>query len=417
MQRSTQSLIRILIVQTQVVFNDNAVKLMLIGLAQMVLPKDDASIVVHVLASLFVAAFILFSPICGWLSDHFSKRNVMWWDLILQLAIGGLLVYTIKMEWLYFAVFCLFLLSIQATIFSPAKQGILKEVVGSLGLPIAVGWMEMLTICAALVGGYFGGGIFDKMTKQTHDAWEGAFLASLFLLASCIFSILIFYKTPSEPALSRDTFRWNLLWKHFYDLKDLWSHVEQKWAAIGIAYFYAVGSMFYLILVQIGSDAFGDKVGAVTRSGFLLMMLGAGIAMGSLTAATICRKKMDLLITLIGGWGMVIGTVTASFFIPYNLVFSSMLLFTGFFCGLFIVPLCAYLQDMASEERRGRILAATNLIMNIGAIVAIGLQYLMAEALDWSTQTQLLCTAGATLAITIYGHVLLEKVFRTHPYR
>ena len=64
-----------LFAQAQVAFNDNATKLILIGLVQWLLPANQAGQLVSVISLLLVAPFVLFAPFTGWLADRYDRRR------------------------------------------------------------------------------------------------------------------------------------------------------------------------------------------------------------------------------------------------------------------------------------------------------------------------------------------------------
>ena len=66
-----------LFAQAQVAFNDNATKLILIGIVQWLLTATEASRLVSVISLLLVATFLLFAPLTGWLADRYARRHVM----------------------------------------------------------------------------------------------------------------------------------------------------------------------------------------------------------------------------------------------------------------------------------------------------------------------------------------------------
>src|SRR5271170_1614636 len=103
MKRSFWSLIA---VQVQVLVNDNAAKLMLITLGAAVAPEllppklflnhpeyaeMSAKQIKTILAAIIILPFILFAPTAGWVSDRFSKRNVIVTSLWAQFAIIGMI--------------------------------------------------------------------------------------------------------------------------------------------------------------------------------------------------------------------------------------------------------------------------------------------------------------------------------------
>jgi len=142
MKRSFWSLVA---VQIQVLLNDNAAKLMLITLGAAVAPEllpqnyslhhqEYADMVAKqiktILAAIIILPFILFAPTAGWVSTRFSKRNVIVMSLWANRDHG--MIGTA----LWFPLICgLCHLSasscsaFSAPFFSPAKQGIIKEIV------------------------------------------------------------------------------------------------------------------------------------------------------------------------------------------------------------------------------------------------------------------------------------------------
>ena len=152
-KRPWTSLITVLGVLTQNAFNDNFLKLIFISLAGIVAAGSlIGNYAEQILAAFIPGAFLIFSPIGGFVSDKFSKRSVLFWSVVAQLIILAIAILSIQLESIKLGLFCFLLLSIQSTFFSPAKSGILKELVGSRKLAVANGMMQMLTMLAILGG-------------------------------------------------------------------------------------------------------------------------------------------------------------------------------------------------------------------------------------------------------------------------
>src|ERR1700683_1831566 len=95
MKRSFWSLIA---VQVQVLVNDNAAKLMLMTLGAATAaelfpgsPDTNAKTIKTILAAIIILPFVLFSPPAGWISDRFSKRNVIITTLWAQFGIMAMI--------------------------------------------------------------------------------------------------------------------------------------------------------------------------------------------------------------------------------------------------------------------------------------------------------------------------------------
>src|SRR6478736_4979316 len=173
MKSSRISVAALMGAHAQVTFNDCAAKFMLIALAQQLARVHgyDPKPVVSLIAVLLTLPYVLFGPVCGWLSDRFSKRSVINFALSLQIAVVGLLVVAMKLESFTWAMVCFGLLSLQTAILAPAKRGILLEYAGVKQLSRMVGYMEMLNVTAILVGSFAGGQLFSHWLGTEGDIW------------------------------------------------------------------------------------------------------------------------------------------------------------------------------------------------------------------------------------------------------
>lgn len=406
---STSGLRRVLTSQTQVAFNDNAAKLALVGLAQMVLPPAQAQLLTGLLAGLLVLPFILVSPLCGWLADRFPKKRVLHWSLLLQIFVMALMLVAVFLQSLWLMVPAFFCLALQSALFSPAKQGILKEMVGSDRLGHAVGWMEMLTVVAILVGSFAGGWLFDSATRLTENPWLGASITLGFLTLLALISWAILHRVPEGIAHEIEPFHPNLLWGHFKDLRLLFETRHLRLSALGIAWFFGLGGGLFLILVQAGRETVSTGPGAATQTGFWLVMLGLGIVAGSLFAAKVARKDNLLAMVPVGALILPLALATLAFLPAQSWLFNIALIFVGLGGGFFLVPLNTFLQDRAPEDSRGRILAANNILINLAGLAVVGLQLLMSSAFGWTFQTQLLVSALASLIVGAIVVTLLPE--------
>ncbi len=412
---SRASLWRILIAQAQVVFNDNAAKLALVGVIQVLLAASPAkaSLWVSIVAMLLVLPFILFSPVCGWLADRYSKRDLMAGLLVFQVFVMALMMGSIFLQNLYLAVFSFFLLAMQSTMFSPAKQGILKEVVGSKGLSMAVGWMELLTMCAILLGSFAGGWAFDYFLNRGQIPWHAALSVGLILSVLCVLSVFIFRPVEKTPSQMAEPFRGSIIYSHFQALGNLWSQKPLRLAALGVAYIYSLGGVFYLIILQAGREVFAGQSGATSQSGLNLLMLGLGVAIGAICAAGWGKRRLEMGVIAIGGLTLPVFLFLLGLIPSTRGAFNAVLFFMGMSAGIFIVPLNVFLQDNAPEAQRGRILAAANLMTNIGGILAVGLYLFFSNVLGLSSGVQFLILVIPTVLVALYVLQLLpESIIR-----
>lgn len=391
--------------QTQVVFNDNAAKLMLIALTQFpgVLAHGRVALATSILSALLVAPFVLFAPMAGWLSDRYSKWAVLNFSLGLQAVGMTLLVLTLWLRSHSGALGCFCLLAVQATIFAPAKRGVLKEMVGSTKLSLAVGWMEMLGVAAILVGGYGGGRMFDLWTAPTGDPWHGALITAIVLAFLSVGSWLFFQLVGRTPAQSAEPYRADLWWRHGPQLRELWRSRPLFRSGMGVTFFYLMGGLVYLIIIQIGREMHGGGVGSGTEAGHLLVLLGLGTVLGNFSAGLISRKGIELGLVPIGVFGMAGALVLSGApELRTGLLYFGLVL-AGVAAGLFLVPLYAYIQDKAGDRRRGRVLASVGVLDSLGGLAAAGLYALMAAGLHWRARHQLLMLSIPCVLVGLYA--------------
>lgn len=390
--------------QTQVAFNDNAAKLVLTGLGTAVLMRAGqsgaAETLPNVLAALLVLPFILFSPVAGWIADRFPKTAVLHGALALQVAVMGLLLLAIVFQHLPLALLGFALLCLQSTFFSPAKQGIVKELVGSARLAAATGWMQLWTVLAILAGTFLGGELFDRAALQADaEPWRGALVALAGLSVLAVIAWLIFSQVPGTRAASSDRFSKHLFIGHFRQVRDLWRERPLRLAAFAIAWFYGMGGAVSLVLIQIGIEAHSGDIGTASMAGRMIVAVGAGVALGSALAARLQRRRIEPGLIPWAAIALTLCFLGLSAIGPHRPASIILLVLTGASAALFLVPAAAFLQDRAPDASRGRVLAACNILNNLAGLAAAGIQAVLGTYLGLSPSVQFLYFAIFAMAV------------------
>lgn len=361
----------LLLAQTLGAFNDNAVKAFLPVLAAFYFGKESMDQINQWASLLLILPFILFAPLAGWVSDRFPKRRVIGVSLFSQLLALAVILLGVSIQSLLVALIGFFLLSTQSTFLSPAKKGILKEIVGYEKLGKAVGWMEMFSVVGILTGAFTGAVLFDQFVVG-RSGWGAAQQIVWIVLALALLSWLVNLPTPTTGVIHKAPFRINLFFGHFHDLKNLLGNPRLRWAALGDACFWAVGGFFYLVLVRLSGEVIDGKVGMGSLYGYWFLMLGVGIMAGALFAAYLNKGRVEIGLSPLGLLGMTFSLAGVYFFPALGRMFEVCCASLGFFGALFFVPLNGYLQDQAEPRERGRVLAASNLLTQLGGVLLIG---------------------------------------------
>src|SRR5215831_12243720 len=139
-------------------FNDNVYK-MIVSLRATQVAGASGGEYLALAGAVFVLPFLLFSGYSGHLADAVSKRTVLISVKVLALAV----FFSSRME-LMLAV--LFLMALHSTIFSPAKYGIVPEMLADQDLSRANGLLEMSTFVAIVLGTSIGSFLFVAWKHQ-----------------------------------------------------------------------------------------------------------------------------------------------------------------------------------------------------------------------------------------------------------
>jgi acyl-[acyl-carrier-protein]-phospholipid O-acyltransferase/long-chain-fatty-acid--[acyl-carrier-protein] ligase len=409
MKRSFWSLVA---VQIQVLLNDNAAKLMLIALgisvAGEIFPHNThdaattAKMIKTTLAAIIILPFILLAPIAGWVSDRFSKRNVIVLTLWAQFAVMALIGGALAWHSMSLSTFGLFLLGIQCAFFSPAKQGIIKEIVTATKISSAVGVVEVTAISSMLVGGLAGGALYDYSFVKLQDHWRGAEMTMAVLTVLALISLIAGYQIQPTPAHTNQPFRMALLWEHFGQLKDVWRDQPVRLCALGISYFYGLAGALYLTLIEVANSLHGHVVGTASHAGVYAATLGAGIVFGSFVVTRMTTHQVEIGLIPIGSAGLICAAILAAGVNPVAAWFYLALFLLGVAGALFVVPLNAHLQEQVEPERRGRILSGNLLLSNLFGIVAVIVQLIVSAVFEVPARTQLFLYAIPTGFLTLY---------------
>jgi acyl-[acyl-carrier-protein]-phospholipid O-acyltransferase/long-chain-fatty-acid--[acyl-carrier-protein] ligase len=417
MKRSFWSLVA---VQIQVLLNDNAAKLMLIALGAAVAPElVPAKLFPHhpeyaemaaqiaakqiktILAALILLPFLLLSPTAGWIADRFSKRNVIIMSLWAQIAVLAVIGISLYFHLIDLAIFGLFLLGVQCAIFSPAKQGIIKEIVSTTKISAAVGVVEVTAIASMLVGGLAGGALYDYCFSTTGSPWHAGVVTMIVLTVLAIISLVAGYQIQPTPQHTSDRFQAALLWEHFGQLRDVWREPPIRLCVLGISYFYGLAGALYLTLFEVSASLHANQVGTASHTGVYAATLGVGIICGSFLVTRMTTHQVEIGLIPIGSAGLIAGALMAGVCNPKSALFLLALFGIGLAGALFVVPLNAHLQEQVEPARRGRILSGNNLFVNLFGIVAVICQYVVSAEFGVAPRTQLLLYAIPTAIVTV----------------
>ena len=368
--------------QTQNAFNDKLAQFTLIplggavGFALLIPVGAGIEVDVPSAAGLLMALpMVLFAPLAGWVSDRFSKRDVMLAAAILQAIVLACICLAVMMKNMPFALSGFFALAVQSAFFSPAKIGINKELVGSKHLGFAAGIQQMTAMLAILAGQIFAGWLFDHRFTghggSPDTAWHAALNPLLLLAALAVPTLGMAWAVPRVPAQGGPQFTPKLMVSHFLNLADLWRDAPLRRASFGVAFFWGFAAFINLWSVKLAKEMTGGGEGFGTQSSIFMAAASLGMAGGFGFASFLLRKRIELGWVPVAGVAMTLTALTLAFIVPGGWLFLTVLALLAFSAAVFLAPLSAWMQDRYPAAKRGELQAAVNLQDCFAGIIAV----------------------------------------------
>ncbi|HEY3305393.1 MAG TPA: MFS transporter, partial [Candidatus Binatia bacterium] len=377
--------------------NDNVLK-MILSLLGADLGGGGAGVYLSLVTAVYIVPFFLFSGYAGHLADVLSKRTVLVATKVLEIAATALSIFAFLSGRFDFMLAVLFLLSINSTFFSPAKYGILPEMLPEKELSRANGLLEMSTFLAIIFGTSIGSLLFAFW--KDHLARIG-FIFTAVAAAGTLASLGISRVPPSG---ARKTFQLNPWAEILRGVKRLRADKTLWLTVIGISYFWFVGALLQMDLILVGKDIMGlDDL----RIGLLVTFLALGIGAGSLAAGRLSGDKVEPGLVPVGSIAMALFSFllfssTGSY--AWTAAALSLLAFSG---GLFVVPLNALLQQRSGREEKGLLIATNNFFNMAGVLVASAVLWILHDRFKTPPNAIVLILGLFTFAATLYILTLL----------
>ena len=391
-------------------FNDNFARFMLVPLAGWLVAQGKGFHIEHLLGLLMVLPYILFAPSSGWLADRVSKNWVLRGAAWLQLFVLGLMSFALWKHSLRLAVLAFFLLAFQSALLSPAKSGILKELLGCRKLAFGSGVVEGVTILSVLLGQIVAGILFDQRLREFGEGWSAALAPMLVLSGGCFLAIVLTQLIEKTPANAVGPLTPKVAFRHIRDFKVVWGQRSLKLSALGVAFFWGFASFIVLAVFQVAKALHGGGPGTGTANSLMMATASVGIACGSVGAGFLSRRGTELGLAPVGGGVMILGTMILACASPGSAIFSFGLFVAGSGGAIFLVPLKSHLIDQSPSDERGKVLSVSNLMNNLAGALTVLLQFVFTKmAVPMSFQMSLLAIMAT--GVTIYVMKLLPKHF------
>jgi MFS transporter, LPLT family, lysophospholipid transporter len=337
----------------------------------------------------FVISYILLAPFVGTIADAFPKGGVMFFSNTVKVL--GCLAMILGMPPLY----AYGIVGIGAAAYSPAKYGILTEMLPSSLLVKANGWMEGSTVTAIILGAIIGGKL----------ASDNPHFAMMVITGLYMGAALFNYFIPKMPIDHQPESK-----SLVYMVKDFWHAFNTLWkdplGQVSLAVttlFWGAGATLRLVVLAWAALALKFDIEQSTQ---LIATVAVGIAVGSVIASRYIKLE-DSTRVLPAGIVMGMLVILMVFINDWRLA-ALLLFFIGALSGFFVVPLNALLQHRGHHLiGAGHSIAVQNFNEHIGILIMLGCYLLMVKA---DVSMNIIVTAfGMFIIITMS---IINRVYR-----
>lgn len=363
---------------------DNALFIAAIALLQQL---DSPDWMAPMMKWWFAATYVLLAAFVGAFADSFPKGRVMFATNALKIA-GCLLMFWYWAFGLsdagsaYLVVGAFALVGVGAAAYSPAKYGIVTEMLPPLDLVKGNSWIEGLTVLSIILGTVLGGVLISPVVSGWllgHPAIaafvktpaEAAILCISFVYAAAAICNLLIPKTNIEyPKQHKNPLK---LVKSFAGyVKILW---RDKLGQISLAVttlFWGAGATLQLIVIEWGRSHLGYRL---DQASILMGVTAFGTIFGAVYASRVPLPKALGVLPM----GIVMGLVVL--FMPLvtkQWEVYSLLLVIGGLSGYFVVPMNALLQHRGHLLlSAGHSIAVQNFNEQLNILLMLGTYALM----------------------------------------
>lgn len=338
---------------------DNALLFTAIALLQQMQSPDWHE---PLLLQFFVISYIVLAPFVGSFADALPKGRVMF--IANGIKFIGSLGMLLGMPPLY----AYGIVGIGAAAYSPAKYGILTELLPPNKLVSANGWIEGSTVLAIILGAIIGG-------KMAADNTQIAIMliTGMYLLAA-LFNVFI-PKLPLDHALPKKNPLF-MLSDFYYSCVALWRDPQGQVSLSVTTLFWGAGATLRLVVIAWAAVSLNFSLDHATQ---LTAAVALGIAIGSVFAAKYITLENSVKVLPAG---IIMGVLVVCMVWINEWHIAALLLFTiGVLSGFFVVPLNALLQHRGHILiGAGHSIAVQNFNENLGILILSGGYTLMVKA-------------------------------------
>ncbi|MDW6004539.1 acyl-[ACP]--phospholipid O-acyltransferase [Vibrio mangrovi] len=341
--------------------------------------------------ALILLPFVLLFTPSGFLSDRYSKTRVMKISALFAVLITLMITLCYYRGWFHAAFTLTFILAVQSALYSPAKYGYIRELVGAERLSSGNAWVQAVSMIAILAGSAVFSALFELKLSPDTPAQPDAILQDIaplgwLLVIGSVIECLLAFRLPGQTRLQGHTPQYGdqhqarvpaFAWKEYVQGKTLSQNLrllfreKAIWqSVIGLTLFLSISQVMIAAFPAYAKSHLGMENTFIIQS--IIAMAIIGMMIGSSFASKHSVNHINLALIPAGALTVCAGL----FFLPQvssNILLGCIFLTIGVGGAFMLVPLNALIQFHAKEEQIGKVLAGNNFIQNVGMLLCLAL--------------------------------------------
>jgi MFS family permease len=329
----------------------------------------------------FVVSYVVLAPVVGAFADSMPKGRVMLITNAIKVFGCMLMLFTLHPLAAYAVV------GFGAAAYSPAKYGILTELLPAKQLVAANGWIEGTTVASIVLGVVLGGALISGKVSTVLLGFDLPFIstgidtapeAAIAVIAVIYVIAAVFnwyipntgvdHRVPSKNPLY-------LVREFAHCVTLLWRDKLGQISLATTTLFWGAGATLQFIVLAWAQRALGFDL---SQSSYMQGVVAIGIAVGAVIAARYITLRQSVNVLPIGvAMGLVVITMI---FVNNVYVAITLMILIGACAGFFVVPMNALLQHRGHVLMgAGHSIAVQNFNENIGILVMVALYQFMIQ--------------------------------------
>jgi len=330
----------------------------------------------------FVVSYVVLAPLVGAFADSMPKGRVMLITNAIKVVGCTLMLVSLHPLAAYAVV------GFGAAAYSPAKYGILTELLPPKQLVVANGWIEGTTVGSIILGVLMGGALisdrvstvllgfdlprFDTGVDTPPEAAIGVII--VFYALAGLFNWFIPNTGVDHRVVNRNPLA--LIRDFLHCNRLLWRDRLGQISLATTTLFWGAGATLQFMVIDWAGKALGLTL---SQASMLQGIVALGIAIGAVAAAKMVSLRGSVRVLPIG---IAMGLIVMTMIFVHALPLASVLMVAvGACAGFFVVPMNALLQHRGHVLMgAGHSIAVQNFNENIGILAMVGLYTLMVRS-------------------------------------